>query len=251
METCDVHSIGELTNEVLALLTKTGLKWWFRGHALASWTLLPRVRRDHTLDQERYLTNEFRPRAAMRYSRPPHGDDYAGWLALMQHYGLPTRLLDWSRSPLIAAYFAMESSQRHSSGLPLGDACIWAVAPSQLNRSMGLEPLLYPLSAERLVSCLKPAIKGPPDTHELVVAAVPSETDLRMVMQQGAFTIHTSDRPMTDIDGAEEFLRQFIIPADAQPHMVLELEVLGIRLGDLFPDLTNLAAELRADHKHP
>jgi FRG domain len=248
METCVVHSIGELIEEVRALITKTGLKWWFRGHACASWTLVPRVRRGYTLEQEKELTNEFRLRTALRYSRPPDGNDYAGWLALMQHYGLPTRLLDWSRSPLVAAYFATESSERHSSGPPLDDACIWALTPSQLNESMSLKQLLYPLNAEELVHCLKPAIQGS-DTHEREFAAVPSETDLRMLMQQGAFTIHTSKRLLTDIPGADELLRQFIIPADALPHMRSDLEILSIRLGDVFPDLTHLAAELSADHK--
>jgi hypothetical protein len=188
----------------------------------------------------------------MRYAHPPDATDYAGWLALMQHYGLPTRLLDWSRSPLVAAYFATEKFQRHSSGEPAGDACIWALAPGELNVVAGLEPLLYPLSAERLVRFLKPAIKRRPESQEVAVAAVPSETDLRMVMQQGAFTVHpSSSRALTDVEGSEHFLRQFKIPAEAQPQMALELDVLGLRLGDLFPDVTNLATELRAEHRRP
>ncbi len=55
-------------------------------------------------------------------------------------------------------------------------------------------------------------------------------------MQQGAFTIHTSDRPLTELEGAEGFLRQFRIPAEAQRKMALDVELLGMRLGDVFPD---------------
>jgi hypothetical protein len=55
----------------------------------------------------------------------PSEDDLAGWLSLMQHYRLPTRLLDWSFSPLIAAYFSV--NDRFVEPV---DACIWALAPS-------------------------------------------------------------------------------------------------------------------------
>src|SRR3954449_8563554 len=89
-----VRSVDELTHAVKGLRAEKHWKWWYRGHADSGWALLPFIRRGFSARQERYLTNEFRPRAAMRYPHPPRDDDYAGWLALMQHYGLPTRLLD-------------------------------------------------------------------------------------------------------------------------------------------------------------
>jgi hypothetical protein len=60
-------------------------------------------------------------------AKTPDPDDYFGWLFLAQHYGLPTRLLDWSESPLVALYFAVtEGHEDH-------DGCVWALWPGGLN----------------------------------------------------------------------------------------------------------------------
>src|SRR5690349_18540309 len=134
-----LRTVDDILNAAHSLREGNNWRWWFRGHGDAAWALLPGVHRGYSERQERYFTNEFRPRAGMRHVSTPDRDDYAGWLALMQHYGLPTRLLDWSRSPLVAAYFATEACQSHQQGKPLADACVWAVAPGKLNEMNELE----------------------------------------------------------------------------------------------------------------
>ena len=62
------------------------------------------------MSYELRLLRKFRARAHLRHHTCPDYFDYFGWLSLMRHYGLPTRLLDWSESPLVAAYFAMVSA---------------------------------------------------------------------------------------------------------------------------------------------
>src|SRR5712692_5755291 len=95
-----------------------GDKWYFRG-GLPDWSLetsIERAFKDWNLPlrdaarTELLLLRDFK--RAYRLSadnQPPQTDDTLGWLALMQHHGAPTRLLDWTYSPFVAAYFAMEA----------------------------------------------------------------------------------------------------------------------------------------------
>jgi hypothetical protein len=69
------------------------------------------------------------------------------------------------------------------------------------------------------------------------------ETDMRMFVQQGAFTVHDWDFSMEGADEAGSFLEQLIIPQSCISSLAEELDVCGIRAGDIFPDLEHLAAE--------
>ncbi len=88
--------------------------WVFRGQRRASWTLGTSLDRNKSLFDrdvtERVAIKQFR-RGAHHYlaSTPPLADPQP-WLALMQHDGVPTRLLDWTHSPNVAAYFAFEEA---------------------------------------------------------------------------------------------------------------------------------------------
>jgi hypothetical protein len=245
-----ISSIADLTRTIDALVRETSRRWWFRGHRSESWVLLPQVRRRHTPQQERYLSHEFRARAGLRHtSRLTYGD-IPNWLALMQHYGLPTRLLDWSQSALVAAFFAVEAAMPHSEGEEITDACIWALEPGSLNESQGFEPLLYSLNSDRLRRVLEPAFYEP-DGDAVVLAAMAVESDIRMQVQRGAFTVHGSPTPLERLEGSDRWLRKFLIPREAVPHIASDLRLLGVGLADLFPDLHNLARELRALHRAP
>ena len=236
-----INCVNDLIQFANTVQGQSGLRWWYRGHSRASYQLLPTALRSYTPEQERFLTNEFRARAATRHSSVPAKDDFAGWLSLMQHYGLPTRLLDWTFSPLIAAFFAVTATQQ-----TVEDASIWGLAPSRLNELYKLDPYLYPLDALKLHVDLEPAFRTK-RSSDRIVAAMAIEADPRMQMQQGAFTVHSSRVALCAHQDTSSWLQKAVVPKDSIRYLRQELKLLSIRRDSVFPDLGALAEQLKAD----
>ncbi len=105
----------------------------FRGQSDSKWQLATSLQRSLSIYQpivpmpenkEHWTLHEFRSKSHLYVSHKPEEDDNIEWLALMQHHGCPTRLLDFTESPYIAAYFAIVEST--------SDAAIWALNRIQL-----------------------------------------------------------------------------------------------------------------------
>lgn len=265
VESTLVRTLDELTKAVRTIFRKSRTGWWFRGHPDASWHLLPKVWRGYDAQTERYLTNLFYQRAKLRHAQFPESNDYAGWLALMQHYGLPTRLLDWSDSVLIAAYFATRYNRDILGNTPDRDAAIWMLDPCRLNHAQGYERVFPPLNANSVAPLVLAAFKdesaAKPRRSRVstakscrgmrydVLAAVPVNHDLRMLMQQGAFTIHATPDPLNTRPDCGSWLKKLVIPRNCVASISVSLDILGVRLSDVFPDLGHLAIDLTNMHR--
>lgn len=234
-----VTNMADLADAIFEIGHEFGVLPWWRGHRDASWQLLPGLIRRGLVQSEISLTAHFRLMAPVRYDKCPRPDDDVAWLFLMQHYGLPTRLLDWSWSPLVALFFALEKKSENSSTEDK-DAAVWALAPGKFN----LAQFSYQGIARPYDEIVKSVVER--RAMDSIVAVLPEQSDLRYMMQQSAFTLHGPEEPIEELPARESFLARICIPASSRQHFRETLTRFGISRANLFPDLANLARELES-----
>lgn len=208
-------------------------RWIFRGQADARWHLQPSIGRPdktgptgYRLEDEMKFFEEFRAEAQRFHSEITTNLEL---LALAQHHGLPTRLLDWSTNPLVAAWFACENEDNGA------DACVHMIRTSRTDI--------------KLTSDFDPFNE---DLAEIVLVRVPSRT-ARITAQQGVFSIHCSpERTWTYEKGKIKAIadyESFVIPSAEKPFFRAMLSIFGINLSRMMGGLdgagTTLAREYR------
>ncbi len=109
--------------------------WCFRGQASAEWSLRSSLSRHIEVSkvceqvwelQESRIRRIFRRKSHLFLTDPPQ-DDELEWLALMQHHGAPTRLLDFTWSPYVAAFFALERATSNAAIWAVNLPLLWAI----------------------------------------------------------------------------------------------------------------------------
>jgi hypothetical protein len=206
-----------------------GFGSWFRGQADADWDLLPKAGRpEHFLPDNRDLGRFHAWRnQAIAYSTLPAGE--LDQVAIAQHHGLATRLLDWSGNPLVACFFACWE-------LPDRDAAVYILeAPEQLFQ-IGTE-----LATLREVSG--------------VYGYLPNPITPRVLNQKGLFTVHCDAATPVSVrsssrDATQSNLNRILIPRAMKQELLKMVSDYGVDRSMLFPDLDGLSWHINGETRN-
>ncbi len=216
-------------------------RYYFRGVSHSYYELVPSIGRSEdrtSYYDENRLLKEFKNQALAYLNKLPSND--WEWMALAQHHGLPTRLLDWTTNPLVALYFAVK------------DDIDLKKEPEDYDGSSSFYFMIYktpPIDIEGIKEPIK-YVCGKEENRERSGHALfwPPHTTPRIKAQSGVLTIQHD--PNTPFNYGSR-LEKFIIPYDLRLEFRKILNNYGINDSSMFPDLDGLASHLkniREDH---
>lgn len=172
------------------------------------------------------------------------------WLALAQHHGLPTRLLDWTYSPYVAAHFATSNLEAYDV-----DGAIWCVDYSKTNHLLParlkhiLDKEKTPVFTSQMLSQAAVTLEefDALADSEFVVFFEPPSLDNRIVNQFALFSLMSSPRGVLDqwLACHPELFRRVIIPAALKWEVRDKLDQANITERVLFPGLDGLTQWLK------
>lgn len=227
----------------------------FRGHAKPGWLLEPSlIRIENIRDFTTESWHELEKQTIKRFKAVAHqyldafislkaGDCTAYW-CLMQHHRAPTRLLDWSRSPYVAAYFAVSEHIQDDGVLWIFDA---AKLQNQVRKIHGSQMKLPEDDSE----CEKFYFSSNPKARVLFIGE-PTTATHRMRAQQGLFTVSPTvfsdhgqliDSLLSPLNDENSHLK-VILPKSQKKHFLMKLRDFNLTGHSLFPGIDGVGRDI-------
>ena len=191
----------------------------YRGENAPNYTLKPKYGRydlsEAPDDFEKTILRHFKTRGAPFITKLPEND--WDWLALGQHFGLATRLLDWSQNPLVALYFAVQEFE------------------------IDRDRVIYALDTESLIQHENDTS---PFELDNISICMPRHIDNRITAQQGLFTCHPNPPEEFDHPGLEKWT----VKSNSVIELSVEIDTLGFNDATMFPGLQGIAGHINEWH---
>lgn len=280
-----VGTVSEYTNSVFSTFSEweaergntSAPQVWFRGQDRDE-PLLPKVLRkvkDPNTGKEcrynEYYIHQAFSAAYRNYTSERFQDRSSEYYSFMQHYGIPTRLLDWTENGALALYFAVSNGAYDEDV----QRVVWVMNPGALNQltTGGLTsyaPLLSHTALVQLRLKMPGSIKNEKLTEQFVAKEIDSRAsddkpsveqlrfpiafwpvssgNIRIVAQKGCFTVHGTDpQPIESLfesSGIRKYLIKIKIQRESVQLLRKQLQIMGMTPMSVYPDLFGLSSEL-------
>jgi hypothetical protein len=241
----EIASLSDFFSVFQSLL-EPGRIFWFRGHADVEYKLAPSALRYETIDKRERalgLVTDMKRFLGMKLNLPRAVDNSLGWIQVAQHYGLPTRLLDWTQNAAVALFFACYEK-------PKVDGLLIILNPIELNQAV--DPRLPRiLDAERDADFIQPYLRlgGRISSRgKRTIALNPTWNTERIALQHGCFTLHGSRK--FELDSRQASSLSYVpILREHKESLLNELERVGIGEMFIFPEPEHVCSYLRRKEK--
>lgn len=233
---------------------KLSNNWIFRGQANAEWELKTSLERTNFFNKydgiETTFLIDFQRAAKNFLGEKEIPGSVIEWLALMQHHGAPTRLIDFTKSPFTASYFAFEQIDTNVKNI-----AIWALDTNLITNFVinYLKPY-FPEDFEKSHNLLSDEIFEKlffQNNYDCIMPVEPFKMNKRYYLQQSIFiSPGNSINPFMEqmdflSDANHKPIIKFIISVDLQKDVLTDLEKMNINRASLFPDLDGYARSLK------
>jgi len=231
--------------------------WLFRGHACADWKLQPTLERilesvgwspELAEKCEEYSLHKFSSKAHHYIDRNTLPNTKLGWLSLMQHHGIPTRLLDFTESPFIALFFSLGQIDNADR-----QCAIWALDYRGLLKSS----IEYLQNNSKFEYNYSSAQMNPDDaydkildsgSHDILWVTEPKISNLRMERQKGTFLLSCNiQKRIVDLIPMlpPQSIHKIVVKRSLMHEIYTMLKGMGINHSILYGNLDGLAKDLR------
>lgn len=242
----EVKHVWEFIELTMCLDASDGVL--FRGQGKDK-PLLPFIAREpeksYFMNNEKEIINQFRRESVPYIPYIPKNDWQ--WLALAQHSGLPTRMLDWTRNPLVALWFTIEKPAINDYGV------VWAYYLDDVDNQSDV--FIHNSEERDLKSKDKPLIHPSPFIIQRTMVYIPEHISPKISSQSGVFTVHHKDKndnsfkPLNDIKDSDLKLSKIEIPKKFSPDIRYHLSRCNIDHGSLFPSLEGIVGRIKYKYK--
>jgi hypothetical protein len=256
MDEIEIRSVASLIEQLNGLPNN----FIFRGHANADWELQSSLERiigskwsvDEARRFEEYSLAQFQSKFHLYDRENMQPESKLAWLSIMQHYGVPTRLLDFTESPYVALYFALESYTPHSNA----DFSIFAIDYSATMECS----IAHVRSKDSAFNETRASIFEKQDdvfenivdrfSYDIAWIAEPKQLNARLDRQAGSFLLSGNrglqiKNVLDSNPYAKVPMYKFRIPYDLYEGIFTLLRKMNITSKSLYGDLDGLARSIR------